>query len=152
MLGINDTVIVGGMESMSNIPYYVPNARFGYKYGGAQLVDGLEKDGLWEVYNGFPMGNCADNTAKEMGISREMQDEYAYNSHKKACEAWDANKFADRQRATEELSRLGTKAIPALKRAAMGDSREAITRSIDILKRHFREGAPQAKEAAKKAA
>ena len=51
MLGINDTVMCGGMESMSNIPYYLPNARFGYKYGAGKLVDGLEKDGLWEVYN-----------------------------------------------------------------------------------------------------
>src|SRR5690606_28304932 len=71
MLGINDTVVAGGMESMSNIPYYVPNARFGYKFGNGELVDGLAKDGLWEVYHKFPMGNCAENTAKEMNISRE---------------------------------------------------------------------------------
>jgi len=93
MLGINDIVVVGGMESMSNIPYYVPKARFGYKYGGAQLVDGLERDGLWEVYYGFPMGNCADNTAKEMGITREMQDEYAINSYKRTAASTDAGYF-----------------------------------------------------------
>jgi acetyl-CoA C-acetyltransferase len=93
MLGINDVVVVGGMESMSNIPYYVPKARFGYKYGGAQLVDGLERDGLWEVYNEFPMGNCADNTAKEMGITREMQDEYAINSYKRTAASTDAGYF-----------------------------------------------------------
>jgi acetyl-CoA C-acetyltransferase len=75
MLGINDVVVTGGMESMSNIPYYIPKARFGYKYGNGELVDGLQKDGLWEVYYGFPMGNCADNTAKEMNLTREMQDE-----------------------------------------------------------------------------
>jgi acetyl-CoA C-acetyltransferase len=71
MLGINDVVVAGGMESMSNVPFYLPKARFGYKYGNAELVDGLVKDGLFEVYYKFPMGNCADNTAKEMNITRE---------------------------------------------------------------------------------
>jgi len=66
MLGLQDVVVAGGMESMSNIPYYIPKARYGYKYGNGELVDGLLKDGLWEVYNEFPMGNCADNTAREM--------------------------------------------------------------------------------------
>ncbi|VAW27491.1 Acetyl-CoA acetyltransferase, partial [hydrothermal vent metagenome] len=61
MLGLNDVVVAGGMESMSNIPYYIPKARYGYKYGNGELVDGLAKDGLWEVYNDFAMGNCADN-------------------------------------------------------------------------------------------
>lgn len=85
MLGINDVVVTGGMESMSNIPYYIPKARYGYKYGHGQMVDGLMHDGLWEAYNGFPMGSCADNTAKEMNISREEQDEYAIRSYKKAA-------------------------------------------------------------------
>jgi len=95
MLGINDTVMCGGMESMSNIPYYLPNARFGYKYGGGKLVDGLEKDGLWEVYNEFAMGNCADNTAREMNISREQQDEYAIASYQRAAAATEAGHFKD---------------------------------------------------------
>ncbi len=95
MLGHNDVVVAGGMESMSNIPYYIPKARFGYKYGHGQLVDGLMQDGLWEVYNGFPMGNCADNTAKEMNISREMQDEYAISSYKRSANAWESGKFSD---------------------------------------------------------
>jgi len=60
MIGQNDVVVAGGMESMSNVPYYVPKARFGYKYGNAALVDGLSHDGLHEVYNNFAMGNCAD--------------------------------------------------------------------------------------------
>lgn len=93
MLGINDVVIAGGMESMSNIPYYIPKARYGYKYGHGQLVDGLMHDGLWEVYNGFPMGSCADNTAKEMNISREEQDEYAIRSYKRAAKATDDGDF-----------------------------------------------------------
>lgn len=95
MLGINDVVVAGGMESMSNVPYYVPKARFGYKYGHGQMIDGLMHDGLWEVYNGFPMGNCADNTAKEMNISREAQDEYAINSYKKVAASTEAGEFKD---------------------------------------------------------
>ena len=95
MLGINDVVVAGGMENMSSIPYYIPKARYGYKYGNGEIVDGLLKDGLWEVYNQFPMGNCADNTAKEMNITREMQDEYAINSYKRSAAAWEAGKFKE---------------------------------------------------------
>ena len=94
MLGHNDVVVAGGMESMSNIPYYVPQARFGYKYGPGTLVDGLEKDGLYEVYYEFAMGNCADNTAKEMDISREEQDAYATQSYRRAAEATQDGSFA----------------------------------------------------------
>jgi len=93
MLGHNEVVVAGGMESMSNIPYYIPNARFGYKYGKGELVDGLEKDGLYEVYNQFAMGNCADHTAKEMKISREEQDEYAIGSYRRAAKATEAGFF-----------------------------------------------------------
>lgn len=95
MLGINDVVVAGGMESMSNIPYYVPKARFGYKYGHAQMLDGLMHDGLWEAYNGFPMGSCADNTARELKISREEQDEYAINSYRRVAKATDEGRFRD---------------------------------------------------------
>jgi acetyl-CoA C-acetyltransferase len=87
MLGVNDLLIAGGMESMSNIPYYIPKARFGYKYGHGELIDGLQKDGLWEVYHEFAMGNCADHTAKEMNISREQQDAYAIRSYHRVAEA-----------------------------------------------------------------
>ncbi|MCB0495155.1 MAG: acetyl-CoA C-acyltransferase [Cyclobacteriaceae bacterium] len=95
MLGLNDVVVAGGMESMSNIPYYVPKARYGYKYGNGELLDGLVKDGLWEAYYNFPMGNCADNTAKEMSISREEQDEYAINSYKRSADSWNNGAFKD---------------------------------------------------------
>lgn len=95
MVGAQDVIVAGGMESMSNIPYYIPKARYGYKYGNGELIDGLVKDGLWEVYNEFPMGNCADNTAKEMNISREEQDEYAINSYKRSAAATEAGKFKD---------------------------------------------------------
>jgi acetyl-CoA C-acetyltransferase len=93
MLGQQDIVVAGGMESMSNIPYYLPNARFGYKYGGGEIVDGLEKDGLFEAYYKFAMGNCADNTAKEMKISREEQDTYAINSYKRVATATEEGYF-----------------------------------------------------------
>ncbi len=95
MLGINDVVVAGGMESMSNVPFYVPKARFGYKYGHGQLTDGLMHDGLWEAYNEFPMGSCADNTAKEMNISREAQDEFAIASYKKVAASTEAGDFKD---------------------------------------------------------
>jgi len=95
MLGINDVVVAGGMESMSNVPFYVPKARFGYKYGNAELVDGLVKDGLFEAYHKFPMGNCADNTAKEMKISREEQDAYAIQSYQRSAESWAKGYFKD---------------------------------------------------------
>ena len=85
MLGHTDVVVAGGMESMSNVPYYLPKGRYGHGYGHGQVVDGLLHDGLWEPYHKFPMGNCADHTAKEMNISREAQDEYAINSYKRAA-------------------------------------------------------------------
>jgi acetyl-CoA C-acetyltransferase len=93
MLGQQDIIVAGGMESMTNIPYYLPKARFGYKYGGGELVDGLEKDGLYEAYYKFAMGNCADNTAKEMNISREEQDAYATSSYKRVAAATEAGYF-----------------------------------------------------------
>ena len=107
MLGVNDMVVTGGMESMSNIPYYIPKARYGYKYGHGQMIDGLMHDGLWEIYNGFPMGSCADNTAKEMGISREAQDEYAINSYKRAAAATEAGHFKDEIIAVDIPQRKG---------------------------------------------
>lgn len=95
MVGHNDVVVAGGMESMSNVPYYLTKARSGYKFGHGELVDGLQYDGLTDVYNHCAMGICADNTASEMGISREEQDQYAINSYKRSAEAWKAGKFRD---------------------------------------------------------
>jgi acetyl-CoA C-acetyltransferase len=107
MLGIRDVVVVGGMESMSNIPFYVPNARWGYKYGNGEFVDGLVKDGLFEAYYEFPMGNCADNTAKEMSLSREAQDDYAIRSYKLAAESWEKGYFKDEVIPVEVPQRRG---------------------------------------------
>ncbi|NMM48374.1 acetyl-CoA C-acyltransferase [Marinigracilibium pacificum] len=95
MLGHNDVVVAGGMENMSSIPYYLPKARWGMKYGHSQVIDGLMHDGLWEAYNGFPMGNCADNTAKEMAITREQQDEYAIRSYKLSAESTEKGYFKE---------------------------------------------------------
>ena len=94
-LGQADIVVAGGMESMSNVPYYVPKARFGYKYGAATLVDGLEKDGLFDVYNQMAMGVCADRTATKYGISREAQDEYTIKSYKAVAENTENGNFKD---------------------------------------------------------
>ncbi|HMI68110.1 MAG TPA: acetyl-CoA C-acyltransferase [Cyclobacteriaceae bacterium] len=95
MLGHNDVVVAGGMESMSNTPYYLTKARYGYKYGNGELVDGLTFDGLTDVYNHCAMGVCADNTAKEMNISRQEQDAYAIQSYQRTAAAWSAGKFND---------------------------------------------------------
>ncbi|GAB3995283.1 acetyl-CoA C-acyltransferase [Spirosoma daeguense] len=83
-LGQADVVLAGGMESMSNVPYYVPKARFGYRYGNAELVDGLARDGLVDVYDQCAMGVFADQTAKQYAISREEQDAYAIQSYRRA--------------------------------------------------------------------
>ena len=93
MLGHNDIVVAGGMESMSNIPFYVPDARWGAKFGNRQLVDGLSKDGLTDAYDQNAMGVCADATAVKYNISREAQDEYAVESYHRAKRATDDGTF-----------------------------------------------------------
>ncbi|MBD8490797.1 acetyl-CoA C-acyltransferase [Echinicola sp. CAU 1574] len=107
MTGQNDVVVAGGMESMSNVPYYIPKARFGYKFGNGEFIDGLAKDGLHEVYYNFPMGNCADNTAKQMKISREAQDQYAIQSYQRAAEAWKNGYFKEEVIPVELKGRKG---------------------------------------------
>lgn len=107
MLGHNDVVVAGGMESMSNVPFYLPKARFGYKFGNGELVDGLSFDGLNDIYNHCAMGVCSDNTAREMNISREAQDEYAINSYKRAAAAWAAGKFKEEVVPVEIKGRKG---------------------------------------------
>lgn len=92
-LGHADIVVAGGMESMSNIPYYLPNARWGLKYGSVDLIDGLQKDGLTDAYRKTAMGISADETAKKYTITREQQDEFAINSYKRAAETTDNGNF-----------------------------------------------------------
>src|SRR3989440_11783605 len=85
--GNSDIVVAGGMESMTNAPYLLPQARKGYRLGNAQIVDSMVHDGLWEIYNNYHMGNTGENVAEKYGITREEQDEYALNSHRKAVAA-----------------------------------------------------------------
>ena len=92
-LGDADIIVAGGMESMSNVPYYLPNQRFGSKYGHTQTEDGILKDGLWDVYNNYAMGNAAELCANECNISREEQDEFAISSYKRAIEAHENGDF-----------------------------------------------------------
>jgi acetyl-CoA C-acetyltransferase len=94
-LGDADIVVAGGMESMSNVPFYVENMRWGNKYGNTTLTDGLAKDGLTDVYDGKAMGNAAELCAKECGISRADQDAFAIESYKRSQAAWEAGKFAN---------------------------------------------------------
>lgn len=93
MLGHNQIVVAGGMESMSRIPYYVPDARWGYKYGDAAFIDGLSRDGLTDVYDQCAMGVFADKTAERYGISREAQDAFAIDSYKRSAAATEAGYF-----------------------------------------------------------
>jgi acetyl-CoA C-acetyltransferase len=95
MLGDADIIVAGGMESMSNVPYYSPKLRWGNKYGDVTLVDGLAKDGLTDVYKNYAMGNAAELCAKECGISREQQDAFAIESYKRSQAAWAEGKFND---------------------------------------------------------
>ncbi|MCY1519840.1 Acetyl-CoA acetyltransferase [compost metagenome] len=94
-LGQNEIVVAGGMESMSNVPYYLDKARNGYRLGHGQITDGLVKDGLWDVYNDYHMGSAAELCAETCNISREAQDQYAIQSYKRAQEAQTAGKFND---------------------------------------------------------
>jgi len=95
MLGHNDLVVAGGMESMSNIPYYVPDARWGAKFGDRKLVDGLSKDGLTDAYDQNAMGVCADATAVKYDFSREEQDAYAVDSYQRSAKATESGAFAE---------------------------------------------------------
>jgi len=93
--GDAETIVAGGMESMSNVPYYVERARTGLRMGHSQLVDGMIKDGLWDVYNDFHMGNAAELCAKECAIPREAQDDFAVLSYKRAQAATNEGRFKD---------------------------------------------------------
>jgi len=95
LCGDADVVVAGGMESMSNVPFYNPNQRWGKKYGDVSIIDGLAKDGLTDVYHNYPMGNAAELCASEMHISREQQDEYAIQSYQRSQASVNEGRFAD---------------------------------------------------------
>lgn len=125
-----DIIVAGGMESMSNVPYYLKKHRFGSKLGHAQAEDGIIKDGLWDVYNDFHMGNAAEICATECNISREQQDEFAIESYKRAIKAHEEGYFDDevieikvkdrkgnvtKVKMDEELKRVNFDKIPSLR-------------------------------------
>jgi acetyl-CoA C-acetyltransferase len=109
LLGDTDIVVAGGMESMSNVPFYLPDLRWGNKYGDAKTIDGLSKDGLTEVYHNYAMGNAAELCAKECNISRAEQDAFAIESYQRAIAAWENGKFNDEIVPVEILQRNGEK-------------------------------------------
>lgn len=94
-LGLAEAQVAGGMENMTRVPYYMPRSSQLPPFGEIKLEDGLIKDGLWDVYNKFHMGVCAEQTAKKYEVSREDQDQYAIRSYERAQQAWKENKFAD---------------------------------------------------------
>jgi acetyl-CoA C-acetyltransferase len=128
LLGDNDIVVAGGMESMSNIPYYLDKARTGYRLGHGALIDGILRDGLWDPYKDFHMGNAAEICASEYKISREDQDAYAISSYKRAAAAYEKGYFKNemvpvevpgKQVVTvtedEDYKKVNYEKIPALK-------------------------------------
>lgn len=106
-LGQNQVVVAGGMENMSSIPFYLPKARYGYGYGNGEIVDGLIRDGLANVYDNQAMGCFADATATKFNISREEQDAYAIQSYKRTAAAWEAGAFTDEVVGVEVKDRKG---------------------------------------------
>ncbi len=108
LLGHADIVVTGGMENMSQVPFYIPKARFGYKYGNGELIDGLSKDGLLDVYDQLAMGVFADRTAAKYGFSREAQDDFAIRSYKNSAAATEGGRFKDEIVGVEVTSRKGS--------------------------------------------
>lgn len=106
-LGQNNVVVAGGMENMSAIPYYMAKGRYGYGYGNAELIDGLVRDGLQNVYDGNAMGCFADATATKFEISREEQDAYAVQSYQRSAAAWESGKFTNEIAGVEVKDRKG---------------------------------------------
>jgi acetyl-CoA C-acetyltransferase len=91
--GNSSIVVAGGMESMTNAPYLLPQARKGYRLGNGQVIDSMVHDGLWDIYNNYHMGVTGENVAEKYGIKREEQDEFAVHSHRKAIAAWKECRF-----------------------------------------------------------
>jgi acetyl-CoA C-acetyltransferase len=107
LTGDNHIVVAGGMENMSQTPFYSENMRWGNKFGNVTMIDGISKDGLLDVYSGKIMGSCAEVCAKEHSISRQEQDEYAIRSYKLAAEAWQKGYFKNEVVPLEVPSRKG---------------------------------------------
>jgi acetyl-CoA C-acetyltransferase len=111
MCGDAEVVIAGGFESMSNVPYYLDKARSGYRMGHNKVLDGMIKDGLWDVYNDFHMGNAAELCAREQNITREEQDKFAADSYRKAVAAIENGLFKDEIVGVEIKEKTGSRII-----------------------------------------
>lgn len=110
-LGNNDIVVAGGTESMSNVPYYLDKVRNGYRLGHQQAIDGLIKDGLWDVYNDYHMGSAAELCATTFNISREQQDDFAISSYQRAQTALKKGAFKDEIVPVEVIDRKGNSTL-----------------------------------------
>jgi acetyl-CoA C-acetyltransferase len=110
-LGDAEIVITGGMENMSQIPYYLPKARTGYGYGNGEIVDGLAKDGLTDVYDQIAMGVCGDRTAAKYAISRQEQDDFAILSYQRSAASTDNGSFSNELVSVEVPSPKGGESI-----------------------------------------
>ena len=110
-LGLAEAQVAGGMENMSRVPYYTPRASSLPPFGNITAEDGLIKDGLWDVYNKFHMGVCAEQTAKKYEITREAQDQYAIQSYERAQKAWKDGAFAEEIAPVTVKGRKGDKVI-----------------------------------------
>jgi acetyl-CoA C-acetyltransferase len=113
MLGEHDVVVAGGMENMSQVPYYLEQARYGYKFGNGAVIDGISKDGLVDVYHNYPMGVAAELCATECNITREEQDAFAIESYTRSANAWKAGKFDNEVVPVEIPQRKGDPIIVA---------------------------------------
>jgi len=111
LLGDADVVVAGGMENMSSVPFYAPSVRWGNKYGNTNMIDGIAKDGLTDVYKDYAMGNAAELCARECNISREQQDEFAIESYKRSQAAVNEGKFKDEITGVEIPQRKGDPVI-----------------------------------------
>ena len=107
MLGDADVVVAGGMESMSNVPYYLRDARTGYRMGDGKLIDGMIADGLWDPYGNFHMGEAGEKCSKEYSLSREAQDEFARESYRRALSAQKEGLFEAEIAAVEIAQKKG---------------------------------------------
>ena len=135
--GNSEIVVAGGMESMTNAPYLLPNARKGYRLGNGQIVDSMVHDGLWEIYNNYHMGVTGENVAEKYGITREEQDQYALDSHRKAVAAWKECRFKS-QVVPVELPAKKKGAAPELFEKDESPREDASIESLRALKPAFK--------------
>ena len=140
--GDREVIVAGGQESMSNAPYYMYGMRNGVKLGDQQLVDGMIKDGLWCAFCDVHMGSHAEYTAKKAGVSREMQDEFAAASHRKAVAAQEAGRFKAEIAPVEIRSRKGVTTVDTDE----GPRKDSTAESLGKLKPAFQSAAVAANE------